>query len=39
MDFTFSPEHVALRRMIREFAENEVAPIAAEVDREHREGQ
>lgn len=36
MDFTFSPEHVALRRMIREFAENEVAPIAAEIDREHR---
>jgi alkylation response protein AidB-like acyl-CoA dehydrogenase len=36
MDFTFSPEHVALRRMIREFAENEVAPLAAEVDREGR---
>jgi len=36
MDFTFSPEHVALRRMIREFAENEVAPIAAELDRDHR---
>jgi butyryl-CoA dehydrogenase len=36
MDFFFSPEHVALRRMIREFAENEVAPLAAEVDREHR---
>jgi butyryl-CoA dehydrogenase len=36
MDFTFSPEHVALRRMIREFAENEVAPIAAELDREHK---
>jgi len=36
MDFTFSPEHVALRRMIREFAENEVVPIAAEIDREHR---
>lgn len=36
MDFTFSPEHVALRRMIREFAENEVAPIAAEIDREGR---
>jgi alkylation response protein AidB-like acyl-CoA dehydrogenase len=36
MDFTFSPEHDALRRMIREFAENEVAPIAAEIDREHR---
>lgn len=36
MDFTFSPEHVALRRMVREFAENEVAPLAAEIDREHR---
>ena len=36
MDFTFSPEHVALRRMIREFAENEVAPIAAEIDRQGR---
>jgi len=36
MDFTFSPEHEALRRMIREFAENEVAPIAAEIDREGR---
>jgi alkylation response protein AidB-like acyl-CoA dehydrogenase len=36
MDFTFSPEHVALRRMVREFAENEVAPIAAEIDREGR---
>ena len=36
MDYTFSPEHVALRRMIREFAENEVAPIAAEIDREGR---
>lgn len=36
MDFTLSPEHTALRRMIREFAENEVAPVAAEIDREHR---
>jgi len=36
MDFTFSPEHEALRRMIREFAENEVAPLAAELDREHK---
>ncbi|MEE8392599.1 MAG: acyl-CoA dehydrogenase family protein [Anaerolineae bacterium] len=36
MDFTFSPEHTALRRMIREFVENEVAPLAAEIDREHR---
>lgn len=36
MDFTFSPEHQALRRMIREFAEAEIAPIAAELDREHK---
>jgi alkylation response protein AidB-like acyl-CoA dehydrogenase len=36
MDFSFSPEHEALRRLIREFAENEVAPIAAEFDRDHR---
>ena len=36
MDFTFSPEHQALRRMIREFAESEIAPIAAELDREHK---
>jgi len=36
MDFSFSPEHVALRRLIRDFATDEVAPIAAELDREHR---
>jgi len=36
MDFTISPEHVALRRMIREFAETEIAPIAAEIDRDHK---
>ncbi len=36
MDFSFSPEHKALRRLIREFAEKEVAPIAAEIDREGR---
>ena len=36
MDFSFSPEHVALRRMIREVAEQEVAPIAAEIDCEGR---
>jgi alkylation response protein AidB-like acyl-CoA dehydrogenase len=36
MDFTLSPEHQALRRLIRDFAENEVAPVAAELDREHR---
>lgn len=36
MDFTFSREAKALRRMVRTFAENEIAPIAAELDREHR---
>jgi len=36
MDFTFSKEHQLLRRMIREFAEKEVAPIAEEIDREER---
>jgi len=32
MDFTFSKEHQLLRRTIRDFAEKEVAPRAAEVD-------
>ncbi|MBN1180216.1 MAG: acyl-CoA dehydrogenase family protein [Anaerolineae bacterium] len=35
MDFTLSPEHQALRRMIREVVQNEVAPLAAEIDRHH----
>ncbi len=33
MDFTFSPQHVALRQMLREFCEQELAPRAKEVDR------
>ncbi len=36
MDFTLAPEHVALRRLVREFAENEVAPLAIQIDKEHR---
>ncbi|MFQ6100977.1 MAG: acyl-CoA dehydrogenase family protein [Anaerolineae bacterium] len=36
MNFEFSPEHKALRRMVREVIESEVAPIAAEIDREGR---
>ena len=36
MDFTFAPEHVALRKMLREFAEEEVRPLAKVIDREHR---
>jgi alkylation response protein AidB-like acyl-CoA dehydrogenase len=33
MDFTFDPKHVALRRMIREFCEQELRPRAKDVDR------
>jgi alkylation response protein AidB-like acyl-CoA dehydrogenase len=33
MDFTISPQHVALRAMLREFCEQELAPRAKEVDR------
>ena len=36
MDFTFAPEHVALRKMLREFTEEEVRPLAKVIDREHR---
>ena len=32
MDFVLSKEHQMLRKMYREFAENEVKPLAAEVD-------
>ena len=37
MDFTFSPEHIALRRMIHEFCEEELRPRARQVDRESRQ--
>lgn len=36
MNFTVSDEHDMLRRMYRDFVEQEVAPIAAEVDEEER---
>jgi len=36
MDFTFPKEYELLRRMIREFAQNEVAPIAEEIDVEEK---
>jgi len=36
MDFTFPKEYELFRRMVREFAENEVRPLAAKIDREHR---
>jgi len=35
VDFDPSPEHVAFRKVVREFAEAEIAPHAAEWDREH----
>ncbi|MBC7258767.1 MAG: acyl-CoA dehydrogenase family protein [Chloroflexi bacterium] len=36
MDFTFPREYELLRRMIREFAQNEIAPIAEEIDVEEK---
>lgn len=35
MDFGLSDEHRAFRRVVREFAESEIAPHAAEWDRTH----
>ncbi|BEP28405.1 acyl-CoA dehydrogenase [Helicovermis profundi] len=36
MNFNLSDEYVLLRQMYRDFSENEVKPIAAEVDEEER---
>ncbi|MEG0780209.1 MAG: acyl-CoA dehydrogenase [Oscillospiraceae bacterium] len=36
MDFQLSNEHLMLRKMYRDFAENEVKPIAMEIDEEER---
>jgi short-chain 2-methylacyl-CoA dehydrogenase len=36
MNFDLSPEHELIRSTVREFAEQKVAPVAAELDREHR---
>ena len=36
MDFDLTDEQELIRGMVREFAAAEVAPIAAEIDREHR---
>ncbi len=33
MDFHFTPEHEMIRETVRQFAEKEIRPIAAEVDR------
>jgi short/branched chain acyl-CoA dehydrogenase len=36
VDFDLSEEHELLRRTVRDFAEKRVAPVAEELDREHR---
>jgi short-chain 2-methylacyl-CoA dehydrogenase len=36
VDFDLSEEHELLRRTVREFAQQRIAPIAEELDREHR---
>ena len=36
MDFTFSKKHEMARNLFRDFAENEVKPLAMEIDEEHR---
>lgn len=36
MNFNLTPEQEMLQKVVREFAEKEVAPIAAEIDKTHR---
>ncbi|MGK2938138.1 MAG: acyl-CoA dehydrogenase family protein [Solirubrobacteraceae bacterium] len=36
MDFDLSPDHELMRRTVRDFAEQEVAPVAEDLDREKR---
>jgi alkylation response protein AidB-like acyl-CoA dehydrogenase len=36
LNLDLSPEHELVRKTVREFAEQKVAPVAAELDREHR---
>ena len=36
MNLDLTPEHELVRSTVREFAEQKVAPVAAELDREHR---
>ena len=36
MDFTLTKELQMLRKMYRDFAENEVKPLAQEIDEEER---
>ena len=36
MDFTLSKEHEMAKQLFKDFAENEVKPLAQEIDEEHR---
>ena len=36
MDYDLSEEHELVRRTVRDFAEERIAPVAEELDREHR---
>src|SRR5689334_24132020 len=36
MNFDLTPEHELVRSTVREFAVSRIAPVAAELDREHR---
>jgi short-chain 2-methylacyl-CoA dehydrogenase len=36
MNFELTPEHELVRTTVREFAESRIAPVAEELDREHR---
>ena len=36
MDFELTDEQELVREAVREFAESELAPVAAEIDRDHR---
>ena len=36
MDFTLSKQHEMARQLFKDFAENEVKPLAQEVDEQHR---
>ena len=36
MGYQLTEDQTLIRNMVREFAENEVKPIAAEIDKNHR---
>ena len=36
MDFSLTKKQLMVRKLMREFAENEVEPLAAEVDEQER---